>query len=173
MVPIQEWGTKGWMWPQLQVGNSNENKLQHIDRSLENWGYPESSDTFPDPSWESFSLMRDILHSCISSALQCTHFLYSHTVLLEVTIWMGKGVTFIHRIIGNHLQVSPGYSPVLTELPSLFYQVREERPTYEPVLSKDPECDHTIYQEKFSGSTCGFQESITIISHTVITPVGI
>lgn len=86
---------------------------------------------------------------------------------------MGKGVTFIHRIIGNYLQVSPGYSPVLTELPSLFYQVREVRPTCEPVLSKDPECDHTICQEKFSESACGLQESITIISHTVITPVGI
>ena len=64
---------------------------------------------------------------------------------------MGKGVKFIHRIVGNHLQVSPGYLPVLTKLPSLFNLVREEQPTRELVLSKDPECDHAICQEKFSG----------------------
>lgn len=58
IVPIQEQAIKGWMWSQLQVGNSNENKLQHAGRSLENWGYPESAEMCPSPSWESFSLMK-------------------------------------------------------------------------------------------------------------------
>lgn len=173
IVPIQEQDIKGWMWSQLQVGNSNEHKLQHAGRSLENWGYPESAETCPGPSWESFSLTRDLLHSCVSSTLWCTHSLYSHTVLLEVTIWMGKGVKFIHRIIVNHLQVSPDYSPVLTKLPSLFYRLREEQLTCELVLSKDPECDHTICQEKFSESACGLRVSITIISCVLLTLVRI
>lgn len=86
---------------------------------------------------------------------------------------MGKGVKFIHKIIGNHLQVSPDYSPVLTKLPSLFYQVRKEQPTCELILSKDPECDHPISQEKLSESAYSLQESITIILHAVLISMGI